>query len=196
MQTQLYICDPHSIIHLSIINLLWHISYKAAKPLERKPLLLCTLKTVQSTAEKRTVWLHRLLWHTDTGLICVRGQTRMPENLQPQTPSFTTHTPPAQPFPHKKWPNASRKNSVNVISQDEFPGDIMQKHIEPLYFQRRAQAVTQSNKYEEQGDAKAESNSFFFLSSLSEDWVVHFVPFKAAFHIWVLLGIGHLLHFN
>lgn len=57
------------------------------------------------------------------------------------------------------------------------------KHIEPLYLQLRSQAVTQSNKYVEQGDAKAESNSSFFLISLSEDWVVHFIPFKAAFHI-------------
>lgn len=33
--TQSHICDPHVIIHLTITNLLWHISHDAAKPLKR-----------------------------------------------------------------------------------------------------------------------------------------------------------------
>lgn len=48
MSTQSHICDAHIIIHLTINNLLWHISHKATKPLERKLLQLDAVMTVNS----------------------------------------------------------------------------------------------------------------------------------------------------
>lgn len=46
VEPQRHICDPHITVHLTISNLLWHISHKAAKPLGRKLLQLCTLMRV------------------------------------------------------------------------------------------------------------------------------------------------------
>lgn len=46
VDTQYHIYDSRMLIHLTVTNLLWHISHKAARPLERKLLQLFTLMTV------------------------------------------------------------------------------------------------------------------------------------------------------
>ena len=174
--------------------------FAEAKAWEWKLLQLCTLMIINHVVcfwkeELRPVLTCRQrVWPVSEDR---RGCMKKPAATKSTHPRALSHRKAS--FDQTSWEKTPRDVSkVNVISQknrNECPPERLRKAYWTVVFP----AVTQSNRTNMQRRpiAKTESNSSHsLLSSSSEDWVVHSIPFKTAFHIWVLLGTGPLLHFN
>lgn len=91
-----------------------------------------------------------------------------------------------QKFDHitqgKLWENTFKVNDKTKW----MPWRTYAKQIGPFHLRLRSQAVTQICRA---GWCQERKQFFYFLSSLSEDWVVHFIPFEAQLFIFECFSV-------